>query len=625
MDPRLLRHYNQELGHLREMGAEFAQQFPKIAARLGMDGIAVSDPYVERLLEGYAFLAARVQLKLDAEFPRFTQRLLEILYPQFLAPTPSMLVAKLEPDLDDPSLAGGVTVPRGTAMHSLLGKGDETACEFRSAQAVELRPIEVVSLSYFSFAPDLPLAAVPAGARVKGGLRLRLRARGGLRFDQVGLQHLPIYLSGNEDVAYKLYELALGACVGMLVLPPQRPVPWCEFVAAENVRPLGFGDDEALLPVTLRGFQGYRLVHEYAAFPQRFLFVDLHGLAAPLARCTGDEVEIVLLFGRGEAALESVVDAANASLFCTPAINLFERRTDRVHLARGGYEHHVVVDRTRPMDFEVYELNSVSGFTAGAESKREFLPFYAAYHQEGPEHAAYYTVQREPRLLSATQKRKGARSTSYIGSEVFLSLVDPEEAPFSAELAQLSISALVTNRDLPLHMPLGTARTDFILDATASMTAVRAIRGPSKPYSAMREGNVAWRFINHLSLNHLSLANEDARHGAAALREMLELYGLLGDAAITRQIEGLRSVSVQPLVRRFPLPGPVAFGRGLEIALEVDELAFQGASPFLFGAVMERFLARHVSINSFTETVLRSGSRGDIMRWVPRCGTRAIV
>ena len=624
MDPRLLRHYNQELGHLREMGAEFARQFPKIAGRLGMEGIEVSDPYVERLLEGFAFLAARVQVKLDAEFPRFTQRLLEILYPQFLAPTPSMLVAAFKTDLNDPNLAAGVTVPRGAALHSLLGKGDETACEFRTAHALELLPIEVVSAGYFSFAPDLPLNGLPVAQRIKGGLRLRLRVGGGLRFEQLDLRHLPVYLSGNEDVAYKLHELALGHCLGMLVLPPQRPAPWFEFVAPDQVRSLGFDDGEALLPVTLQGFQGYRLLHEYSAFPQRFLFIDLHGLQGPVRRCSGDELEIVLLFGRGDAVLESLVDAGSVSLFCTPAINLFHKRADRVHLSGADYEHHVVVDRTRPMDFEVYDVVSVAGYGAGSEGARQFLPFYRAYHDEGPEHAAYYTMQRQPRLLSVGQKQKGARST-YIGTEVFISLVDPEEAPYSAALSQLSVHALVTNRDLPLHMPLGTGRTDFVLDASAPVASVRAIRGPSRPYSAMRDGNVAWRFVNQLSLNHLSLSNEDARSGAAALRELLELYALTGDPGIVRQIEGLRSVAVQPLVRRLPLPGPMAFGRGLEITLEVDEMAFQGASPFLFGAVMEQFLARHVSINAFTETVLRSSGRGEIMRWVPRCGRRPIV
>ena len=648
MDPRLLQHYERELGHLREMGAEFAEQFPKIAGRLGFDGIQVADPYVERLLEGFAFLAARVQLKLDAEFPHFTERLLEILYPQFLAPTPSMLVARFEVDVDDPGLAGGAPVPRGSALHSLHGNGD-TACEFRTAHELQLWPLRISACSYFSHAPDLPLAGLRLapgldGALVKGGLRLRLQLGGGLRFDQLGLQHLPLHFSGADDVAFKLHELALGACLGMLVLPPQRPARCCEFVEADAVRPLGFADDEALLPVSLRSFQGYRLLQEYAAFPQRFLFVDLHGLGRPLARCGGDEVEIVLLFGRGEPGLEGRVGTDSVALHCTPAINLFPKRLDRVHLAAGGpqqHEHHVVPDRTRPMDYEVYALDAVSGHGSGAQPLQQFWPFYSARHGGAPGHAAYYTLRREPRLLSAAQQRHGARA-GYVGSEVFLSLVDGDEAPYGDELAQLSISALVTNRDLPLLMPQGGPRGDFLLDASAPVAAVRTLRGPSRPYSALRAGNIAWRFINHLSLNHLSLCDDDddeARgahaaavgngappgRGTAALRDMLGLYGVVGDAALLRQVEGLKRVATRPLVRRLPLPGPIAFGRGIEIELEVDELAFQGASPFLFGAVLAQFMARHVSLNSFVETVLRSSSRGELMRWEPRCGSRSIL
>lgn len=624
MDPRLLRYYNQELAHVREMGAEFALQFPKIAARLGMDGIEVSDPYVERLLEGFAFLAGRVQLKLDAEFPRFTQRMLEIIYPQYLAPTPSMLIAQFKPDLSDSNLVRGFTVARGSSMRSLLGKGDLTACEFRTAHDVRLFPLEVAAASYFAFAPDLPLPQLPGGNRIKGGLRIRLRLGGDLDFSQLDLPNLPIHLSGSDEVAFRLHELALGACVGMLVVPTQRPQTWHEFVEPRNVGSVGFDDEQALLPVTLRGFQGYRLVHEYFAFPQRFLFLDLQGLAPGLRRCDSKEVEIVLLFSRGDATLQSVVDASNVSLFCTPAVNLFSKRVDRIHLTDSVYEYHVVPDRTRPMDFEVYDIESVTGFGTGVDAERRFLPFYADFHTEQAEHNAYYTFQREPRLPSAKQKRTGYRS-SYIGSEVFVSLVDPQEAPFDADLKQLSIVALCTNRDLPLQMPVGAGATDLTLDATAPLLSIRAIKGPSKPYSSLREGNVAWQFINHLSLNYLSLLHSSEAEGAAALREMLDLYSLSDDASLSKQIEGLRAVRIRPTVRRFPLPGPVTFGRGLQIELEIDDLSFQGASPFLFGAVMERFLARYVSINSFTETVLRSNSRGELMRWKPRCGIRPIV
>lgn len=624
MDPRLLRYYNQELQHLREMGAEFAQQFPKIAARLGMDGIEVSDPYVERLLEGVGFLAARVQLRMDAEFPRFTQRLLEIIYPNFLAPTPSMLIAQFQPLLTETNLATGFTIPRGAGMRSQLGKGDSTACEFRTAHDVTLWPLEIASAEYFSFAPDLPLAALPVGKSVKGGVRLKLRATAGLNFDQLHLDRLTLFLSGADEVAYKLHELCFGAPLGVAIGPATRPWTWHHFLPRSAIRPVGYRDDEALLPVTPRGFQGYRTVQEYFSFPQRFLFVELDGLRPAIRRHKGNELEIVLLFSRGEPQLESVVDTANFSLFCAPAINLFGKRADRIHLTDNAYEYHVVADRTRPMDFEVLEVTSVLGYGVGSDSEQVFLPFYAEFHTEQREHRAYFTVQREPRLLSVAQKKSGARS-SYVGSEVFLSLVDPEEAPYSSDLRQLAVTTLCTNRDLPLQMPLNVGKSDFTLDSAAPIEAIRCVKGPSKPYSPLWDGAIAWRLINHLSLNYLSLLDANDREGAAALREMLELYATSTDPGLKRQIDGVRSVRVQPLTRRLPLPGPITFGRGLEIALELDEMAFQGGSAFLFGSVMEQFFARYVSINSFTETVLRSTARGEVMRWVPRCGERAIL
>jgi type VI secretion system protein ImpG len=624
MDPRLLRYYNQELQHLHEMGAEFARQFPKIAARLGMDGIEVTDPYVERLLEGVGFLAARVQLKLDAEFPRFTQRLQEIVFPNYLAPTPSMLIAQFQPQPDETNLAQGVTIARGSSMRSQLGKGDTSACEFRTAQDVVLWPIELAAAEYFSFAPDLPLAALPVSKRIKGGVRLRLRTTAGLAFNQLSMNELRFFLSGNDEVAYKLHELCLGAAVGVLAAPAVRPWPWHVYLDGKNIKPVGYRDDQALLPTTLRSFQGYRLLQEYFSFPQRFLFVDLLGLAPAVKRHAGSELEIVLLFERGDPALEGAVDASSFSLYCAPAINLFPKRADRIHLTDNTYDYHVVADRTRPMDFEVHEVSSVVGYGVGSDSGQVFAPFYAAYHTEDQEHAAYFSTQREPRLLSEAQKKNGFRS-SYIGSEVFISLVDPNEAPYRNDLRQLSINTVCTNRDLPLHMPLGTGQSDFTLDSAAPVEAIRCVKGPSRPYSPLSQGATAWRFISHLSLNYLSLLNTDERQGAVALRQMLALYATSNESGLKKQIDALLSVRAQPTVRRLPIGGPLSFGRGIRIELEVDELGFQGGSAFLFGSVMEQFFVRHVSINSFTETVLRSTTRGEIMHWMPRCGDRPII
>ena len=624
MDPRLLRYYNQELLHLHEMGAEFAQQFPKIAARLGMDGIEVTDPYVERLLEGTGFLAARIQLKLDAEFPKFTQRLQEIVFPNYLAPTPSMLIAQFRPQPDETNLAQGVTIPRGSSMRSQLGKGDTSACEFRTAQDVVLWPIEVVAAEYFSFAPDLPLAALPIAKRIKGGMRLRLKTSAGLVFNQLSLNDLRVFLSGSDEVAYKLHELCLGNAVGMLAAPASRPWPWHVYLDGSNIRPVGYRDDQALLPTTLRSFQGYRLLQEYFSFPQRFLFLDLQGLAPAVRRHAGNELEIVLLFERGDPALEGAVDASNFSLFCAPAINLFPKRADRIHVTDNTYDYHVVPDRTRPMDFEVHEVTRVVGHGVGSDSEQAFEPFYAAFHTEDQKHTAYFSTQREPRLLSEAQKKNGFRS-SYIGSEVFISLVDPNEAPYRNDLRQLSINTVCTNRDLPLHMPLGLGKSDFTLDSAAPLESIRCVKGPSKPYSPLSQGATAWRFISHLSLNYLSLLNTDERQGAVALRQMLALYATSQESGLKKQIDALLSVRAKPTVRRLPVSGPLSFGRGILIEMEVDEMGFQGGSAFLFGSVMEQFFTRHVSLNSFTETVLRSTTRGDIMRWRPRCGMRPII
>jgi type VI secretion system protein ImpG len=623
MDPRLLQHYNLELQHLREMGAEFALQFPKIAARLGMNGLEVADPYVERLLEGVGFLAARIQLKLEAEFPRFTQALLEIVYPHYLAPTPSMLVAQITPDLKEASLAEGMRkLPRGSALRGLLAGDDVTACEFRTAQEVTLWPLEIVSATGFSYAPDLPLNKLPIAQRIKGGVRLRLRTTAGLKFAQTKLDRLCFYLTGRDDVANRLYELCLGNALGVLVLPSKGASRWHQLLPATSIKSVGFADDQALLPVTLRSFQGYRVLQEYFAFPQRFRFVELTGLESAIRRADTDEIELVVLFGQGDPTLDSVVDATNFALFCTPVINLFPKRADRIQVSDGGFEYHVIADRTRPMDFEIYEVTSVVGHGVGADSEQQFLPFYAAYTTDDQhQQSAYFTTRREPRLPSSTQKRRGARS-SYIGTEVFLALVDPQQAPFSADLRQLSLQVLCTNRDLVLQMPMGVGKTDLSLDVAAPVTSVRVITGPSRPYGPLADGAVAWRAISHLSLNYLSLVNSTPQEGAAALRDLLELYMPSTDASARRQLEGVRSMNVAPVVRRLPAIGPLAFGRGLELTLAVDDLAFEGGSAYLLGSVLHDFFSRYVTINSFVETVLRSTSRGEISRWVPQWGAR---
>jgi type VI secretion system protein ImpG len=629
MDARMLRYYNQELAYMREMGAEFAAAFPKVAARLALDATEVADPYVERLLEGFSFLSARVRLKLDAEFPRFTQHLLECVYPHYLAPTPSMAIVQFTPAMTEGSLATGFTVPRGTVLRGQIPRGEVTACQFRTAHELTLWPIEIAEARYAPFAPDLPLNTLGLAEPVQAVLRLRLRAAAPFTFDQLTMDRLNLFLSAGDEVALKLYELILGSGLGVFVAPPARPAPWFEWLGRDAIQPVGFAREQALIPYTTRSFSGYRLLHEYFAFPERFRFVELAGLRKALARHTGDEIELVIPLARSDGALGALVDKAGFALHCTPAVNLISRHADRIHVSDQQAEHHVVVDRTKPMDFEVYSVEHVVGYSEGLEAEREFRPFYASVDADGihPAHG-YFTMRREPRALSERQRRDGPR-TSYMGSEVSLSLVDSREAPYSETLRQLAVDVLVTNRDLPLLMPVGSDR-DFSLAISAPVDGIRCLRGPSRPRPAILDGEIPWRLTSHLSLNYLTVADLDEEQGATALREFLELYADLVDAdmpdAISRrQTHGVRRVSVTPRTRRLPAPGPIVFGRGLEIRLTVDETSFAGASAFLLGAVLEQMFARLASMNTFTELVLVSERRGEIKRWPPRMAARQLV
>ncbi len=622
MDPRLLKLYNSELEHVRDVGAEFAKEFPKIAGRLGMEGIDVADPYVERLIEGFSFLAARVQLKIEAQFPRFTQNLLELIYPNYLSPTPSMMVVEFSPDLQEASLADGFKVPRNTVLRSLLAKGDRTACQYRTAHDVTLWPLELSEVSYFSSAGALATIGVNGLEGVKGGIRLRLRAVGGAAFDEIGLDAIRFALTGSDEMPMRLYEQIIGNGSALVVRPKGGARQWQVRLGPESIKRVGYAREEALFPWGRRSFDGYRLLREYFAFPQRFMFVEFANLGQAIRRCSGTELEIIVLLDRADRELENRVSARNFALNCTPAINLFPRRADRVHLDEKNFEYHVVPDRTRPQDFEVYSVTSVQGFGTRADPEQDFLPFYSTNDRTRlDDELAYFTTYREPRMLSGKQKRRGARA-SYVGSEVFVAIVDGKEAPYRSDLRQLGIETLCTNRDLPLHMTLGRGSTDFTMDSGAPVLAARCIAGPTRPRPAFAYGEVAWRLISHLSLNYLSLTDTDNQRGSEALRELLSLYADGNDAASARQIEGVKSVSTRPVHGRIPTEGPITYGRGIEISVTCDEQAFEGTGIFLLGSVLDVFFSKYVSINSFTRTVIRSTERGVIMRWPARLGTR---
>lgn len=621
VESKLLEYYNRELAWLREMGQEFAGRYPKVAGRLGMHGMDVADPYVERLMEGFAFLTSRVQLKMDAEFPRFSQRLLEMIAPNYLAPTPSMAIAELQPDAAKGDLSRGFVVPRGTTMDSQALKKNGVTCSYTTAHDVTLLPLKISMVDLGGVPADLPLQRIGLGqSGAVSALRIRIACDGPVKLSHLDFDRLAFFLSGPDMQALQLLELLMAHQTGIVaMIPGGAPL----VLAEDALRQEGFEADQGLLPDDLRNFDGYRLLQEYFAFPSRFLFFSLQGLR-PLLAGSGDATafDIIVLLDKADGQLERVVDKSHLALHCTPVVNLFPKVAERQKLRDSQHEYHLVVDNIRPLDYEIYAVNKIHASVDGQRDEQEFRPFWRSLSQDNGNYGAYFSLRREQRALSEHAQRYGTR-TGYIGSEVFASLVDAQHAPWREDLRYITAEVLCTSRDLPLMLQQEPGQ--FVLPDSLPVKHPRLRKGPTPPRPALAEGMSTWQLVSQLQMNYLSLMDGDKEQGAMALRQLLGLYTRLADAPVARQIDGVRRCILEPVHRRVPEPGPIVFARGVSINLTVDEQAFSGSSPWLFGSVLERVFARLVAMNSFTEFTLNSQQRGEVGYWPPRMGKRALI
>ncbi|KAB8313464.1 type VI secretion system baseplate subunit TssF [Erwinia endophytica] len=625
MDHKFLDYYNHELTFMKEMSREFADKHPKIAARLGMHGIEVADPYVERLIEAFCFLSARTQIKLDAEFPKFTQRLLDIVYPNYNSPTPSMGVVQLTPNLKEGDLTQGYRVPKGSAFHTQILPGENSRCEFRNGQDVTLWPIEITEARLTSIPPDLPNLEkyrIPS-AKLKGALRIKLKLQGDKIFSQLnGLDDLPLYIDGDESVVSHIFELMHTSNVAMIVRAggseAQDVVISQQPLAFEGLKP-----DQTLLPLAWNMFHGHNLIHEYFACRQRFYFFTLTQLAQGLRHNHTNEAELIVLLERLPQELIGHVDSSKFLLFCTPVINLFPKVVDRIEVNRALNAFHVVPERSKPMDFEIFSVNKVLGQQAEKSEEVTFNPLYQTRYCDYSNFGRYFSIQREARIKEET-KRKYDTRTPYLGTEVFISLVDQQEAPYADHIRYLSVEAMVTNRDLP-RLITRSGSFDLSMADAVPILGAAFICQPSAPRAPFALGESAWRLIRQLSFNYLPLSDMEHGLGGESLRNMLRLFLNSSDHESNAQVNSLIGCKSEPITRRLPGDGLLVYGRGVRCTLTVDEDGFSGISPYLFGLIMENYLSRHAAINIFTETELHSMQRGPIASWQGRPGKRGAL
>lgn len=652
MNQEFIKAYNQELAILREQGAEFAKAYPGVAERLGgllEDNV---DPMILGLLQGAAFLAARVQLKLKHEFSDFTANLIDQLAPHYLAPTPSFVLVQAIPKFGDPSLREGRTIPRGAFFEAAYREAQRNvACRFTLATPITLWPLEIAKAEYLTSAAAVQALVPGAGAESVACLRLQLSVRAAarpedeppdkeahskpeLRFSSCRIKSLRIHLLGSEMDAVAMYEQFFAHCRGVhFRVLDSFGDPVYAAGRPDMIRQIGFGEDEALIPNDHQLFRGFDFLRDYFAFPRRFLGFDLTGLAEVSDRLAAKTVDIVFAFDEAKPQLAAAIRREFFALCAAPGVNLFTKTLDRIPVRSNQFEFPVIPDRSRLLDYETNRVTRVFAHIPGAPEKTPVQPLYSAKAARSTT-GLVYTIRRAPRRLTTEEKKYG-QASAYAGSDVFLSLgerADPNEV---ARVAELSVEALCTNRHLAHHLPVGESGADFrFLDD--SELVLRCVAGPTRPFEPplaafetrgqeISTGDAAWRLISMLSLNHLGLADRAGGDGAKALREMMILFADLADSATDRKIRGVKSVDARPCVRRLRQPGGAAAARGLEVSVVLEEKAFEGSGAFLLGAVLDRFFAEYVAINHFTQTVVRSPERGEIMRWPPRVGLRGVL
>jgi len=617
MDPRLLRAYNDELEYLRKAAHEFGVEHEEVAGRLGLKAPDVPDPYVERLLEGVAFLAARVRLKQDDQFPEFTQHLLQAVQPDYLSPTPSICIVGFEPDLKDAGLAQGIPGPRHSTLTAPT-PGHATPCTFRTAHAVTLLPLRVDKAEYLPNRMTIAAAAAAAGVRADAGLRVVLKATGGTPLSAIQADMLPVYLDGPESIPGLLHRQLLGETIAVVARSPDRPGEW---VRLKTPVPYGFDDDCAVLPAHGRSFRGYRVLREYFACPERFLFVALRDIRRAFAG-RDEAVELFFLFQRPAAGLMEAVTEDALRLFCTPAVNLFEKQLGRTPVKPFTHEHLVTPDRTRPEDFEVYGLLSMTAHPRTGPA-RPVAPIYAsgALLHDSSE-ALFYAARLRNRRLSTKERRYQERG-DYVGTETLVSLAAPGKPERVDEVHELSVTALVTNRELPeLLRLLGSGNAFTLTEPPVEEVVVR--RSPTRPRPPLGLADGAWRVIGHLTPNYASLAG-NADGDPSRLRDHLELYRWRDEQALSRQTGSVISIHAEPVTRRVNGHDRLAFARGQRLRIVLDDGAFDRGRMFLFATMLSHFLAEFVSINTFVETQFESPEEGVFAKWPARTGQRPTI
>ncbi len=575
------KYYQDELAYLRELGLEFAKANPEGAHFVGEAG---GDPDVERLLEGFSFLTARIRQKLDDELPELTHSLIEMFWPHYLRSIPSMAILQFEALPQAAKEAR--TIARGAEIQSVPVDG--TPCRFRTAYDLALQPFAIESVVLRTETPP--------------SLRIKVKVADGVQLPKIAPSSIRLHLAGDAAASRSLY-LCLRRYLTRVSVQAAggKPVP----LAKAAVKPVGFTPDELLLPFPGNSYTGFRLLQEYFAFPSKFMFLDVAGLDGLAGLGAVPSFELIFDLARLPESMPPV-STANVLLHCVPAVNLFAHEADPIRLDQTRTEYKIRPSGDNSLHYEIFTLDKMSGVVKGAGKSREYRPLFRFTRPAGGE-TLFYRSRLQP-------------SVTDDGNDVFLTPLPADASGAVPEIEVLSLELTCTNRQLPTKLKVG----DINVPTSQSPTFAR-FKNITKPTNAIPPplgSDLHWRLLSHLALNYLSLINLDT------LKVLLGLYNFR--ARVDRQAENAQRLLLDGIKRIAAVPStrlveghPV---RGLSVEVDLDEDNFGGeGEAYLFGALLDEFLSQYVSLNAFCRLTVKGVKYGEIHAWPTRTGDRIIL
>ncbi|OUS30158.1 type VI secretion protein [Gammaproteobacteria bacterium 45_16_T64] len=609
MSDELLPYYEKELAFIRRSGADFSESHPKIAGRLGVNADTVEDPHVSRLLEGFAYLNARIQHKLDDEFPELTDALLNVAYPHYLRPIPSFSIVQFNPEEDLDSV---FSIPKNTLLETDSFQGK--SCKFNTGYDVELLPIMVAN----SELQARPFIAPGANQVQNAGAVLRIEMKtlsDKISLSEVAPNNVRFFLKGQPQHMYPLHRMIMNEAV-KIVIARREDDPTPIYLNIDRIKPVGYTEEEGLLPYPPQSFIGYRLLTEYFCFPEKFLFVDID-LTGIWDESFTNELNLYIYLDTSNTEIERNISAENFALGCTPIINLFSQQADPLRLSHTQQEYHIIPDARTHDALEIYSIDEVKA-TMPDGTTTEHQRFYGLKHElTNKDISRYWYGTRRDASMSPTP--------NHDGSEVFVSLTDLQFNPQTPANQTLSIKTHCINRDLPSKLPYGGGQPRLhCVDSAPPVTNISCITPPTHTVRPTSGDRARWRLLSHLNLNHLSISGDG--DATDTLREILRLYDFNESASTRSLINSILKVSTQYMTAPITIDGRTTLCRGTQITVEFDEALLSGTSAYMFASVLEQFFGVYCTLNSFTRLIATlKGKDGVLKRWAPRAGEKALV